>query len=95
MASEDLAQHPIRLALDLVAGGTVVGSMVGALPALAGVLSIVWFLIQIYESKTYQRFVIEWARRRKVRRLRRLRALSSKLGVQITSALEPPSSANE
>ena len=53
----------INRAGDAAATGIAVGSVLGWLPALAAVVSIVWFSIQIWESKTIQSFVQRWRER--------------------------------
>jgi hypothetical protein len=73
--SGDSTQNSIRLAIDGVAAGGIVGSFLSILPPIAAVLSIVWFSIQIYESKTFQ----EWRRRRRERRIARLREAIDRL----------------
>ena len=48
------------------AGATTiaVGSVLGYLPAVAALVSIIWFSIQIWESKTTQGLVSRWSARR-------------------------------
>jgi hypothetical protein len=70
------SQNIGRLAIDGVAAGGVVGSFLSLLPPIAAVLSIVWFSIQIYESKTFQ----GWLRARRARRIARLRKAIDRLG---------------
>lgn len=43
-----------KAAGDLVSATVVVGALAKALPAIAAILSIVWTLIRIYETKTVQ-----------------------------------------
>lgn len=57
----DATNHPVAKAIDVLAIGSIVGTIVGWLPAIASVLSIVWFCIQIYESTTYKNFY-KWMR---------------------------------
>jgi len=40
--------------IDLASITTVVGTLWGALPALAALFSLIWSLIRIYETKTVQ-----------------------------------------
>ena len=40
--------------IDLASITTVVGTLWGALPALAALFSLIWSLIRIYETKTFQ-----------------------------------------
>lgn len=42
---------------DAVSISTVLASLAGWLPAVAAVLSIIWTLIRIYETKTVQRWI--------------------------------------
>jgi hypothetical protein len=43
-----------KLVIDLASITTVVGTLWGALPALAALFSLIWSLIRIYETKTVQ-----------------------------------------
>lgn len=43
--------------LDWLSVGTVIGTIAGWLPPLAALFAIVWSIIQIYESKTFKRFM--------------------------------------
>ena len=68
MAFEDPTRHPLLVLSDLAAVGTVAATIVGWLPSIAGLLSVVWFCIQIYESRSFQ----GWLSRSKDRRISRL-----------------------
>lgn len=37
--------------------GVIISTIVGWLPALAALIAVIWYLVQIYESKTVQRFL--------------------------------------
>lgn len=52
-----LPLHPVKAAVDAGAAGAIVATLVGWLPAIAAALAIVWYLVQIAESKTGQRFI--------------------------------------
>lgn len=66
--------------LDFVSLGAIVGALSGLLPPLAGLAAIIWYVVQIWESKT----LIKWRRVRRHRvRLRRL-ALA-RVDVQLAS----------
>ena len=52
-------QH--KLLIDGVSMGGVAASLIGWLPAIAAIFSIVWTSIRIYETKTVQR----WLNRKK------------------------------
>jgi hypothetical protein len=50
----DHISEPAKHILDALSIMTVLGTLVNILPAIAAVLSIVWSVIRIYESKTFQ-----------------------------------------
>lgn len=64
MAFEDPTRHPVAVTIDLLAASAVVGTVVSWLPPIAAFLSIIWFAIQIWESKSCQAFVARWRKNR-------------------------------
>jgi chromate transport protein ChrA len=52
-----LMQEPLKAAVDGVSLATVVATLIGALPTIAALVSIVWGLIRIYETRTVQRML--------------------------------------
>ena len=57
---KDVIEHisePTKHVVDALSILTVLGTLVELLPAIAAILSIVWSLIRIYESKTVQRWL--------------------------------------
>jgi hypothetical protein len=57
---KDIIEHvsePTKHVVDALSILTVLGTLVELLPAIAAILSIVWSLIRIYESKTVQRWL--------------------------------------
>lgn len=74
MAFDDSARHPIAVATDILAASAIFGSIVSWLPPIAAFLSIVWFMIQIWESNTTQKSLIGWRTRRQQHKLARLHA---------------------
>jgi hypothetical protein len=59
---KDIFEHvsePVKHVVDALSIMTVLGTLVELLPAVAAILSIVWSLIRIYESKTVQRWLGE------------------------------------
>jgi hypothetical protein len=57
---KDFFEHisePTKHVIDGLSLITVLGTLMSWLPALAAVLSIVWTVIRIYESKTVQNWV--------------------------------------
>lgn len=55
-AQQELAKHT----LDLASLGVVVGTLMQWLPPLAALLTIVWTLIRIWETRTVQRCIGRW-----------------------------------
>lgn len=68
MHQPPLNNPDVRVAVDTVAAAGIIGTLIGYLPALAAFAAIVWYAIQVWESKTVQRHVRAWriARRRKL-----------------------------
>ena len=57
---KDIVEHvsePAKHVVDALSILTVLGTLVEILPAIAALLSIVWSLLRIYESKTVQRWL--------------------------------------
>jgi hypothetical protein len=79
----DMASHPVARALDVLAAGSIIGSIMGYLPAIASILSIVWFCIQIYESRTFTHAKNNWLMRRKAKKIAKLKAKEKVLAAQI------------
>lgn len=61
-------ERVISVTGDVVSAGAIVGALMGLLPALAGVAAIIWYAIQIWESKTVQKHVRLWRAKRRVAR---------------------------
>jgi hypothetical protein len=55
---------------NIVSAGAIVGTFIGWLPGIAAFIAFVWYLIQIYESATVQR----WLAARRVRKIASLKA---------------------
>lgn len=53
-----------------VGGGTILATLAGAVPAIAAGVALVWYLIQIHESTTVQK----WLKTRRIRKLAHLKA---------------------
>lgn len=47
----------LKAAGDVLSVTAVIGSLAGLLPVVAAFLSIVWSLIRIYETRTFQKFI--------------------------------------
>lgn len=59
---------------DVVAGGAILGSLLQYLPALAALVGLLFYSIQIWESKTIQAALARLSTRRKARKITRLNA---------------------
>lgn len=57
----------LRIGADVVSAGAVVGAIMGYLPGIAALGAIIWYAIQIWESKTVQKRVRAWRRKHKGR----------------------------
>lgn len=88
MSSSDPTQ-PIRLGVDFVAASTLFAAIADWLPKVLGMLgavfSILWFIVQLWESKTIQNSLSAWRTRRKSRRLLKLRAKAKILAAKIAA----------
>lgn len=67
-------------------GAAIVTSLVGFLPAFAAMIALAWYLIQIYESKTVQ----HWLLMRRSRKLVRLKARVLMMEAQGKPPLQGP-----
>ncbi|OHE77186.1 MAG: hypothetical protein A3F67_11765 [Verrucomicrobia bacterium RIFCSPHIGHO2_12_FULL_41_10] len=47
----------IKQAIDGLSIGTIFATLVGWLPTIAAIASLMWSLIRIYETKTVQKFL--------------------------------------
>lgn len=79
-----MSNHPVlNYTADGVAAGTVVMALVGILPGVAALLAAIWYLVQIYESKTVQDWLAKRAIRRRAIRLQKLEAKKLILAAEI------------
>ncbi len=62
------SQRVLTYTADAISASAILGTLAGLLPPLAAIAGLLWYIIQIYESKTVQRYVR--ARRLKQRRER-------------------------
>lgn len=62
-------QRTINTVVDTISAGAIIGTLIGLLPAFAALAGILWYAIQIWESKTVQKRVRLWrAKKRAARR---------------------------
>jgi hypothetical protein len=50
--------------------GAIFATVVGWLPAIAAFVAVLWYIIQIWESKTVQRHIHAWKEKRHARHRR-------------------------
>ncbi len=67
--------HPVSLAGDVLGAGAIVGTFLGYLPLAAAFLALIWYVIQIWESRTVQHW---WRNRQEVKKAKRLVRLRAK-----------------
>jgi hypothetical protein len=49
--------------IDIASITTVLGTLWGALPALAALFSLIWSIIRIYETKTFQGWLAKFKKK--------------------------------
>jgi hypothetical protein len=47
----------LKQTIDLISVTTVFGTLMGILPSIAAIFSIIWSAIRIYETETFQKFL--------------------------------------
>ncbi len=52
----DNHQEAVKAAMDIISVSTLAGWVLGALPAVATILTIIWTLLRIWESPTFQKW---------------------------------------
>lgn len=77
---------PISYWIANIAGaGSIVGAALGYVPAMAAAVALVWYLIQIIESKTVQ----GWIKDRRIRKLAKLKARAIMLEAKLAHPTTP------
>lgn len=51
-----------KFVIDLSSFAVVGGTLLEYLPAVAAVFSIIWTVIRIYETRTFQKLIKKWTR---------------------------------
>jgi hypothetical protein len=69
---------------NILSAGAIGATLIGLLPAVAAGVALVWYTIQIAESKTVQ----DWIRGRRLRRLAQLKARALLLEAQLRTPIE-------
>lgn len=73
----------IRHIVDTLSAGAIIGALIGVLPAIAAAGAFVWYLIQIYESRTVQHWLANRKMVQRARKLAKLRAQEKMVLAQI------------
>lgn len=60
--SVNLDEHA-KWMIDIASITTIIGTLWGALPALAALFSLLWSLIRIYETKTFQGWISKFKKK--------------------------------
>lgn len=66
--------------------GAIASTFMGWTPAIAAMVALIWYLIQIYESATVQTYV----KNRRVRKLAKMKAAVIMLQAKLTHPETPP-----
>lgn len=53
----DQVDEHLKQTLDLVSITTVFGTLMGILPSVAAILSIIWSIVRLYETNTVQKII--------------------------------------
>lgn len=58
----------VTYGVDAMAGAAIAASLMQWLPPAAALLGVIWYAIQIWESKTVQKHVRSWRMKQRIRR---------------------------
>ena len=53
----DQVDEHLKQTLDIVSITTVFGTLMGILPSIAALLSIIWSVVRLYETQTVQKLI--------------------------------------
>lgn len=77
--------NPLKWFVDGVSAAAILGALIGALPAIAALVGVVYYIIQIYESNTFQKHLVFWKVARHRRRVGRLMKNREKINASLTA----------
>jgi hypothetical protein len=66
---------PVALVTDVVSAGAIIGTIFGVLPFVAAFAGMIWYGIQIWESRTVQHW---WRNRQMIRKAKKIARLRAK-----------------
>lgn len=72
---------------DTISAGAILGTFLGVLPPLAALAATIWYLVQIWESHTVQKWVRLHTRKRRTYRSARRQ---NRVAVLFVKHVEPP-----
>lgn len=75
--------NTLRHVIDTVSAGAIIGAIIGYLPALAALGAVIWYIIQIYESRTFQHWIANTRMKYRARKLARLKARQKVLQAEV------------
>lgn len=76
------AEHFNTLLGNGISLGAIIGTLAGWLPPIAALIAAVWYCVQIYESKSFQGFLMRRRAKRAERLEKQLAKLQAKLPVK-------------
>lgn len=79
-----------NLSVDLMSASAIVATFAGLLPPLAGLAGLIWYLVQIWESKTVQKRVRLWKAKARAKRLASLQVETAHLEARIADVTATP-----
>lgn len=65
----------VSKAIDLISAGTIIATIIGYLPIIAAAVALIWYCIQIWESRTVQHW---WTNRQMIKKAKRIARLKAK-----------------
>lgn len=78
-----MSNRAFNVSVDLISASAIIGAFVGALPALAGLAGLIWYALQIWESKTVQKRVRLWKSKARAKRLASIQVEAKHLQARI------------
>lgn len=75
--------NALKHVVDTLSVGAIIGALIGVLPAVAAAGAFIWYLIQIYESRTCQHWLANRRMIQRARKLAKLRAQEKMVLAQI------------
>jgi hypothetical protein len=79
-----IPHSPAAVVGDIVSAGAIVASFLGYVPLIAALFALVWYMIQIWESRTVQHW---WRNRQMVKKAKKVARLKAKEKVIVAQLL--------